>query len=243
MCVLSLLNGYRVSLSQIRYLSLPISTATPTAAIILPLLTGIGIRGAQSLLTRSNDNLLKRGSPPSWVLPVFFVALVVYETVIATLAVSQMLPSEALTCQLFERWQSLWSNRDAEAIKRIQDAHNCCGFRYLKDKTWPFAGNHGAETCSIMYGRDRPCLPAWRRDHQINAGLLLLVAVGTFLVKVSPLPPSLFPFAILLSYKPKLRLTLWLSTSKVWRSGPLPWSWSIDATCPSRLRCLDIWRR
>ncbi|KAL8831442.1 MAG: hypothetical protein Q9170_005291 [Blastenia crenularia] len=34
-----------------------------------------------------------------------------------------------------------------------------------------------------MYGRERGCLPTWRRDQQVNAGLLLLVAVGTFLVK------------------------------------------------------------
>ncbi|KAL9025133.1 MAG: hypothetical protein Q9196_005995 [Gyalolechia fulgens] len=170
--------------SIVHFLALP---ATPIAAMILPILTGIGVRGVQSILIRSDDSLLKRPSPPSWALPVGFVVLVVYESVLATLAVSQMLPSDALTCELFQRWQSLWSAHDGDAIKRIQDAHNCCGFKTIKDRAWPFAGNKGAETCSIMYEREQNCLPGWRRDRQIHAGLILLVAIGTFLVKASVL--------------------------------------------------------
>lgn len=109
--------------------------------------------------------------------------LVVYETVLATLAVTQMIPSDVLSCGLSEHWQSLWSSHNAEAIKRIQDAHNCCGLNTVKDRAWPFGGNKGAGTCSITYGRGQSCLPGWKRDQQINAGLILLVAVGTFLVK------------------------------------------------------------
>ncbi|KAI4169592.1 MAG: hypothetical protein LQ343_005612 [Gyalolechia ehrenbergii] len=153
--------------------------------MILPILTGLGIQGAQSILTRSDNSLLKRRSLPSWVLPICFVVLVVYDTVIATLAATQIIPSEVMTCGLFQRWQSLWSTHNAEAIKRIQDAHNCCGFKTIKDRAWPFAGNDGADRCSIMYEREQNCLPGWQRDQQINAGLILLVAIGTFLVKAN----------------------------------------------------------
>ncbi|KAL8934320.1 MAG: hypothetical protein Q9216_005969 [Gyalolechia sp. 2 TL-2023] len=151
--------------------------------MILPILTAIGVRGAQSILTRTDDSLLKRRSPPAWILPAGFVVLVVYETVIATLAITQMMPSDVTTCGLSQRWQSLWSTHNAEAIKRIQDAHNCCGFKTKKDRAWPFAGDHGADKCSIMYAREQNCLSGWRRDQQINAGLVLLVAIGTFLIK------------------------------------------------------------
>ncbi|KAL9595760.1 MAG: hypothetical protein Q9219_006258 [cf. Caloplaca sp. 3 TL-2023] len=168
---------------KIRQLSLPIPTATPAAALILPLLTGIGVRGAQSFLTGSEDALFKRQPLRPWALPVLYVVLVIYESVIATLAITQMLPSDALTCGLSQRWQSLWSTHNADAIKRIQDAHNCCGFRTTKDRSWPMRGNQGADTCRIMYGRERSCLSGWRQDQQIYAGLLLLVAIGTFLVQ------------------------------------------------------------
>ncbi|KAI4126894.1 MAG: hypothetical protein LQ338_003508, partial [Usnochroma carphineum] len=173
-----------VSLSQIRWLSLPISNGIPIAAIVLPVLTVIGIRGAQSALTGSDDSVLKRRSLPSWVIPAVFVFLVVYDTVIATLSITQMLPSDVLTCQLSERWLALWEAHDSNAIRRIQDARQCCGFRSTKNMAWPFDGDQGVATCSHTYRRERSCLPAWRRDLQINAGLILLVAVGTFSVKV-----------------------------------------------------------
>ncbi|KAL8971220.1 MAG: hypothetical protein Q9197_003393 [Variospora fuerteventurae] len=170
-----------VSLTQIRYLSLPISNATSTAAIILPLLTGIGIRGVQSLLPSSQS---KGRNQPPWLLPTLFVVPVIYDTVIATLSITQMLPSSVLTCQLSEQWQALWSNGDGNAIRRIQDAHQCCGFRTIKDKAWPFDGDQGALTCRTIYGRMGNCLGPWRRDQQVMAGLILLVAVGSFAVKL-----------------------------------------------------------
>ncbi|KAL9010502.1 MAG: hypothetical protein Q9173_004574 [Seirophora scorigena] len=174
-----------VSLTQIRYLSLPISNASPIAAVILPLLTGIGIRGVQSLLPASSSSSLSkhRASPP-WLLPTLVVVLIIYDTVIATVGVTQMLPSSVLTCQLFERWQTLWITHDGDAIRRIQDAHQCCGLRTTGNMAWPFDGNQHAGTCRTMYGRERSCLAPWRRDQQIHAGLLLLVAVGTFGVKL-----------------------------------------------------------
>ncbi|KAI4092388.1 MAG: hypothetical protein LQ344_003453 [Seirophora lacunosa] len=175
-----------VSLTQIRYLSLPISNATPIAAILLPLLTGIGIRGVQSLLpaSSSSSSLSKRRASPPWLLPTLVVVLVIYDTVIATVGVTQMLPSSVLTCQLSEGWQTLWTTHDGNAIRRIQDAHQCCGFRTTANMAWPFDGDQHAGTCRTMYGRERSCLAPWRRDQQIQAGLLLLVAVGTFGVKL-----------------------------------------------------------
>ena len=52
---------------------------------------------------------------------------------------------------------------------------------------WPFQDgrNHAADACAKMFGREESCFGEWRRDEQIVAGLLLIVAVGTFVVKVS----------------------------------------------------------
>ncbi|KAL8760596.1 MAG: hypothetical protein Q9184_003228 [Pyrenodesmia sp. 2 TL-2023] len=173
-----------ITLSQTLHLSLPIPPATPTAAIILPLLTGISIQAAQSLFAHPTPSLSKRRTPPQWLLPATFLFLTIYETVLATLSITQLVPSDALTCQLSERWLGLWKAHDGNAIRRIQDAHQCCGFRTVKNMAWPFDGDQGAGTCRTMYGRDRSCLGAWRRDQQVFAGLVLLVAVGTFAVKI-----------------------------------------------------------
>lgn len=121
---------------------------------------------------------------PAWVLPAFFVGLVIYDTVIAQLSVTHMIPSSTLTCQLFERWETLFDNRDVDAVRRIQDAHQCCGFRTPRHMAWPWPDNQGADQCRRAYRRNRSCLESWRHDQQINAGLLLLVAVASFSAKV-----------------------------------------------------------
>ena len=54
----------------------------------------------------------------------------------------------------------------------------------------PLAESNADSEMSI--GRKRSCFGSWRQDEQISAGLFLLVAVGTFLVKASPTRPSMF---------------------------------------------------
>ncbi|KAL9588258.1 MAG: hypothetical protein Q9203_002933 [Teloschistes exilis] len=49
---------------------------------------------------------------------------------------------------------------------------------------WPWPDNHGADQCRSAYRRDTSCLESWRHDQQINAGLLLLVAIASFLTKL-----------------------------------------------------------
>ena len=178
----------RVSLSKIQYLSIPISNVAAVLTIILPLLTGAGIRGAQSALIRSDDSASKRRRMPSWVVPAGFVFLVIYETAIATMSLGYMVPAEDLTCRLQQRWHYLFDRvHDVGAITRIQDAHQCCGLHTIRDRGWPSRGS-GDLTCSTTFNRNRSCLNSWRQDEQIYAGLLLLVAVGSFLVKVSHKP-------------------------------------------------------
>ena len=112
--------------------------------------------------------------------------LTIYETVVATLALTHMAPPGNLACPLDRQWGRLYSNKDDGAIRSIQDAHQCCGLHHVKEMAWPFQDqNHGADACSKMLGRQGSCFGQWRRDEQIGAGLLLLVAVMTFLIKVS----------------------------------------------------------
>jgi hypothetical protein len=102
-----------------------------------------------------------------------------------------MIPPSSLHCGLKERWYTLYNWKDGDAIRRIQDAFDCCGLDTVKDRAWPFSFN-GASTCAKDFGRKNSCFGAWRKEEQIQAGLLLLVAVLVFVVKV--LVPSSLQF-------------------------------------------------
>ena len=111
--------------------------------------------------------------------------LIVYETVIATLALTHVAPPSDLICGLERQWGALFSNKDAEAIRRIQNQFQCCGFRSVNDRAWPFPDRrHKAGACVEAFGRSGSCLGGWRQMEQVTGGLILLVAVVTFLLKV-----------------------------------------------------------
>ncbi|KAL2065642.1 hypothetical protein VTL71DRAFT_3312 [Oculimacula yallundae] len=171
--------GY--ALSQIRILSLPIPQALALLTVFLPLITAVSTQGTYGLVRRSANN-----EPYQLTIPLIAVIgfQLIYETIIATLALTHMIPPESLICGLESKWKVWWSahNRSAgESIRVIQDAFDCCGFNSVKDRSWPFTQ---PATCAQSFGRTQSCVGSWRRAEQINAGLLLLVAVVVFIIKV-----------------------------------------------------------
>jgi hypothetical protein len=81
----------------------------------------------------------------------------------------------------------LFAAKDGDAIRAIQDSFKCCGLRTVKDKAFPWGS---PSQCSEVFGYTRSCLKRWRKAEQINAGLLLLVAVIVFVLKVCPISRS-----------------------------------------------------
>ncbi|KAL8643447.1 MAG: hypothetical protein Q9226_008366, partial [Calogaya cf. arnoldii] len=133
------------AIARIRYLSLPIPSATSIAALVLPILTGLSIQISQSLLTPSRTIRPFKRSLPTWLFPLIFLALTIYDTVLITLASNSLIPSEAQTCLLSTTWEHLFHTHDAGSIGRIQDTHRCCGLRTTRHMPWPFPDNHGAD--------------------------------------------------------------------------------------------------
>ena len=74
--------------------------------------------------------------------------------------------------------------KNERAVKAIQESFQCCGRNTVLDKAWPFKGE--AKQCLEIFGWNQPCIGKWRQAEQINAGLLLLVAVLVFILKVCP---------------------------------------------------------
>ena len=171
---------------RIKAYAIPLSRVTATATIILPVITGIGMRSAQTLASRSNGFAPKAKNSIPWTPTVVFMLLVIYDTAIATLALTHMVPPASLTCPLKRQWELLFSHKNVEVIRRIQERHQCCGFRNKHDMAWPFPDKrHTINACAETFKREQGCLGEWRKDVQITAGLLLLVAVVVFLLKVS----------------------------------------------------------
>lgn len=178
--LLSLIAIAGYAYSQIRYLSLPIPQALAFLTVVLPIITGVSTHASYMLVKRSSKELSELTLP--------LVAVIgfqlVYETAIATLALTYMIPPASLRCGLAEKWLSLYNSKNGMAIGKIQDALDCCGLNSVKDKAFPFQRDGHASTCAIDFGRSQTCFGGWRKAEQTTAGLLFLVAVITFLIKV-----------------------------------------------------------
>ena len=169
---------YRHSYSQIRILSLPVSQSLAIITLVLPLVIALSTRAAYSLPCTYSAQ-----ARPLLYLAIFIIQLIC-ETIIATLSLTYMGPN----CRLEEQWARLYRNKDGNAIRRIQDRFECCGFNTAVDRAWPFPhgrpeDGYGADQCERMYGRDMPCVGPWRQAAQINAGLLFTVVMVVFVVK------------------------------------------------------------
>ncbi|RKF61490.1 putative tetraspanin tsp3 [Erysiphe neolycopersici] len=168
-------------ISRIRYLSLPISQTFATFALILPTVAAASLQGTRVFLRKSwKDDKLSLNLP----ILALIIIQIIYETIIATLSLTHIVPESALNCALGERWQELFVKKDELAIRAIQDNFECCGLRTVKDRAWPFKSNQPSY-CFQTYGRSQSCLVPWRRSQKTNAGLIFLIVIVVFVAKVS----------------------------------------------------------
>jgi hypothetical protein len=164
-------------------LSLPISDVFALFGVLLPIVTGILTQSALRLLRSQTVNVTR--SRLTLYLILILASQLIYETVIATLALTYMVPPSSLDCGLEKQWKQLRMNKNGAAIRRIQDRYDCCGFNSLVDRSWPFPSKHvDIHECETRFDRTRSCAGPWRQAEQVNAGLFLTVAVVVFAAKV-----------------------------------------------------------
>ncbi len=143
-----------------------------------------GTNGMVRRFTRST----KKQNLPSLALIAIIGFQLMYETIIATLAMTYIVPASALECPLSDQWGKLSKARNDKAILAIQERFKCCGFRTTKDRAFPWGS---PSTCAARTGRDISCLGPWLKAEQANAGWLLFVAASVFILKVN-LPSVLY---------------------------------------------------
>ena len=170
---------------------LPIPTNLTAFALVLPPITGIAIEAATTLTRKGaprRDALTLGNSQSGSSLPLMLTLafLLVYETVVVTLAGTYVAPSQSLKCGLNEKWQTLFGRKDEATVRRIQDKFSCCGFATVKDRAWPFVKNGGPKVnaCQEMFQRTASCFGSLKSEQQKVAGMLIAVAAGVFLWKV-----------------------------------------------------------
>ncbi|ERF77112.1 hypothetical protein EPUS_08679 [Endocarpon pusillum Z07020] len=107
--------------------------------------------------------------------PAVLSTLSLLDTVLVTLA-STLLQPNLLSCELEHRWRTMFQHHNANAIRGIQDALECCGLRTPLDQPWPFPDHHGAAACKTNFGRERSCEALWRgKEKQV---LAIWIVVG-----------------------------------------------------------------
>ncbi|KAI9697266.1 MAG: hypothetical protein M1836_004830 [Candelina mexicana] len=174
-----------LSFSKINALSLPISPYLAVVTVLLPAVNGLGLFGARSLVPNNSRHRTKSNSHLYGPLMIISVLLVIYETVVVTLALTHIVPPSGLKCALDETWMNLFNHKNSGAINRIQNTYKCCGLHSTRDKAWPFPDKyHGADACVKTLGWQKSCFGDWRQEEQISAGLLLMVALLVFTSKL-----------------------------------------------------------
>ncbi|ATY63941.1 tetraspanin Tsp3 [Cordyceps militaris] len=154
-------------------LSLPLFPGlTLTTIILLVLAIASTVISARLAKAARPYQTLGRGLP---------LAQAVMTIVLATLFFSNIPPSDARDCLLSTIWQRLFSRHDAESLRRIQDAYQCCGYNTVRDRAWPFPNHQTARTCEEMYGRTlacvRPLRAALGQASGIGFGIVLMSAL------------------------------------------------------------------
>ncbi|KAF1851685.1 uncharacterized protein K460DRAFT_39306 [Cucurbitaria berberidis CBS 394.84] len=176
------LAGYASSRANAR--SVPISDTLTGFVTALPFIAGLFLECGYDLTRRQERRQhLSRGEiqrPPLVIIA--NTIIFIYSSVVITLLGTHAAPPSGLDCGLRGRWQTLFKQKDADAIRKIQDAFKCCGFANSRDMAWPFPDrSHDQHACESAFGRTSGCLGAWKAEEQQIAGLLIGVVGMVFI--------------------------------------------------------------
>ncbi|PVH94437.1 hypothetical protein DM02DRAFT_676198 [Periconia macrospinosa] len=185
------LSGY--GSSRVNRFSIPLPNGLAYAATFLPIIAGLLLKiGYVFTRYQEHRSRLPRGDVARLPLVIVMNTLIfIYSTVVVTLLGTHAAPPPGLDCGLQERWIIMFRNKDARAIKAIQDAFNCCGLKSSHDMAWPFPDKtHKADACELAFGRKNGCFKPWKIEEQRVAGILMgavgLVFIWQFAIIATP---------------------------------------------------------
>jgi hypothetical protein len=179
------------------YFSLPISPLASFLAVLTPLCTYPALRLAYpstgSSKNRSRTFLLNLS-------PYIILAL---NVILLTLSADRLASPSLQSCSYHDQWLRLFKTKNAGAVRKIQDAMNCCGFKNSHDMAWPFPDKeHDQRACEVAFGRTVGCEGGLAEEgRKILAVMVVIGGVGVVCVvsslQVCPVPSLTQWFKIL----------------------------------------------
>lgn len=166
-------------------LSLPQARALTILTILLPLLAAANLLSLPYFLGRKYSR--PPNAPPRGLISSSAVLQIlegVVTTILATLHGADLAPGAARDCELAARWQHLFRAKDARAVRAIQDALQCCGFRSVGDMAWPFPPAD-VPRCAARFDRALACRGPWADALRRSAGASLGVVLAVGMLQVS----------------------------------------------------------
>ncbi|KAL4760577.1 uncharacterized protein BDW70DRAFT_160498 [Aspergillus foveolatus] len=173
----SLLFG-AISWARTTGLYLPLPTWIPVTTTFLAPVALLVLASFRIIFNESNTNLARL------ILPLSSQIHTILLTTLGTLALSYLFPSQILSCHLESRWQSFYQQKNAHAIRTIQDRFQCCGLRSIHDRAWPFKDRaHGDNACELQMGYRGACIEPWGDSQRGVSWMVFAAVVGGLLVK------------------------------------------------------------
>ena len=160
-----------------RNLSLPTPVFPHILALVIPTLTSVVLARPSLFYNVLPTRFLPRSTAS------FLIAL--SDVVLLTIGADEIRP-DTLSCALEQTWRYFFVTKNEHAIRAIQDALQCCGFRSPHDKAWPFPDrNHDVAACQDAFGRDRSCEGVWTDKARVALGIWVVIASCGLVIKVS----------------------------------------------------------
>ncbi|KAI5297042.1 hypothetical protein KEM56_005128, partial [Ascosphaera pollenicola] len=187
----------RCSWTRASKLSLPLSSSLPALTTFLPLIL-TALTPLISLLQKqqSSQSPPRQGHAPSLlsvllpslstILTFLDQLLTALPAILVALSATYFTPDSVGTCRLDNQWQTFWRSKDGDAIRGIEERLQCCGYRSVHDRAWPFPGTSEAKgngDCVSVLGYNKACMGPWAKEEKGAAVGVFVAAVLGFVLK------------------------------------------------------------
>lgn len=159
------LMSYRWSLVRIHKLRLPFPSWVASMEIVLTLVVVAAVwswdRATLEHQRRKLTNFMFYAT--AYVVLLASVGL-------ATWCAINAFAADISSCTLELQWKRWFQNKNANAIRSVQNHFHCCGFNSMKDRAWPFPSRQNdADTCQKMFDFSTHCRPLWHSEMRFVA--------------------------------------------------------------------------